>query len=233
MAKIRDHSLNSTKNLPNCLCTQLTRRHVDPGAGGFRDAGVILEQLSFVMVNNEMAATKNLEHEKLGGATSSGEFGSILRALFSPEPEAQFAWQRWSGLGKHGVCVIGFETAPAVYTITHDASKRTIHTRARGLIFADRDTRMVMRLHMECDGIPPDFPIQSVTISQDYDFAGIGGQQSMLPLHSGIRSREGNRRTWNQVSYRSYHKYGAESTMRFDTSEQPAGKRKAEKPVKQ
>lgn len=241
VAEIRDNSLNYTKNLPNYLCTQITRRHVDPGTGSFRDADVILEQLSFFdqkenytvkMVNNSMVTSNSVQHDKLGGATSSGEFGSILRAIFAPESETQFAWQRWSGLNRHWVYVISFQTGQPMYTITHDGSKRTIHTRTHGLIFADRDTRMVMRLHMECDGIPPDFPIQSVSLDQDYDFQEIGGQPYMLPLHSDVRSREGNYRAWNEVTYRSYHKYGAEASISFDTGDQPADKLKEEKPKK-
>ena len=82
------------------------------------------------------------------------------------------------------------------------------------------------------DGIPPDFPIQSVTLDQDYDFQDIGGRQFVLPLHSDIRSREGKYRAWNEVTFRSYHKYGTESTITFDTGDQPADKLKEEKPKK-
>jgi len=38
------------------------------------------------------------------------------------------------------------------------------------LIFADRDTKSVMRIKIECDTIPPDFPIQQVSLNLDYDF---------------------------------------------------------------
>ena len=241
ISDIRDNALNYTRSLPNYLCTQITKRHVDPGTGSFRDADVILEQLSFFdqkenyavkMVNNSMVTDNSVRHDKLGGATSSGEFGSILRAIFASESETQFTWQRWTGLNRHWVYVIGFETGQPMYTITHEGSKRTIHTSTHGQIFADRDTRMVMRLHMECDGIPSDFPIQSVTLDQDYDFQDIGGRDYVLPLHSDIRSREGNYRAWNEVTFRSYHKYGTESTITFDTTDQPADKLKEEKPPK-
>jgi hypothetical protein len=241
VSEIRDNALNYTQSLPNYLCTQITKRHVDPGTGSFRDADVILEQLSFFdqkenytvkMVNNSMVTNNSVQHDKLGGATSSGEFGSILRAIFAPESETQFTWLRWSGLNHHWVYVIGFQTEQPMYTITHGGSKRTIHSRTHGQIFADRDTRMVMRLHMECDGIPSDFPIQSVTLDQDYDFQDIGGRDYVLPLQSDIRSREGNDRAWNEVTFRSYHKYGTESSISFDTGDQPADKLKEEKPPK-
>jgi hypothetical protein len=241
VSEVRDNSLNYTRSLPNYLCTQITRRHVDPGTGSFHDADVILEQLSFFdqhenytvkMVDNRMVTDNSVQHDKLGGATSSGEFGSILRAIFAPESQTEFTWQRWSGLNRRWVYVIAFQTGQPMYTIRHEESKRTVHTRTHGLIFVDRDTRMVMRLHMECDGIPPDFPIQNVTLDQDYDFQDIGGQSFMLPLHSEVRSREGRYRSWNEVTYRSYHKYGADTSISFDTTDQPADKLKEEKPPK-
>ena len=223
LAEIRENSLNYTKNLPNYLCTQVTKRRIDQGNGSWRDADTIIEQLSYfeqkesykvMMVNNSMV-TGTKEHDQLGGAVSSGEFGSILRAVFSPESETDFRWERWGGLRGHWQYVFAFETGQPIYSIRHDGSKRTVHARTRGLIFADRDTKMVMRLHLECIGIPADFPIQSVTLDQDYDFTDIAGQQFMLPLHSDVRSREGQYKSWNEVTYRSYHKYGADTSIRI------------------
>lgn len=241
VSEIRENSLNYTQNLPNYLCTQVTRRHVDPGTGSFRDSDVIIEQLSFFdqhenytvkMVNNDMVTSNKVQHDKLGGATSSGEFGSILRAIFAPESEATFGWERWGLLtggngSRHRVYVLSFQTEQPVYQITHEGSKRTIRARVHGRIFADADTKMVMRLHLECDGIPPDFPIQTVTLDQDYDMQDIGGRDYMLPLRSDVRSREGNYRSWNEVTFRSYHKYGTESTITFDSPDpQPLKEKK-------
>src|SRR5207237_793030 len=155
-----------TGNLPNYLCRQLTKRRIDPtGEGNWRDTDVILEQLSFfdqkenykvVMVNNSMV-TNNLQHDQLGGATSSGEFGSILRAIFAPESQTDFAWERWTGLRGHWLQVFSFRTGQPIYSIRHADSKRTIVARARGQVFIDRDTHVVMRIHLECEGIPADF----------------------------------------------------------------------------
>ena len=71
-----------------------------------------------------------------------------------------------------------------------------------------------------------------MTLDQDYDFADIAGQQFMLPLHSDVRSREGKYQSWNQVTYHGYHKYGAEATITFDTSDLPEDKLKEQKPKK-
>jgi hypothetical protein len=178
-----------------------------------------------MMVNNSME-TGGRKHEQLGGAVSSGEFGSILRAIFAPESLTDFNWEKWSGMHGHWVYVFAFETGEPIYSITHDGSKRTIQARTYGLVYVDRDTKMVMKLHLECEGIPADFPIQNVTLDQEYDFAEIAGQQFMLPLHSDVRSREGRYQSWNEVTYRSYHKYSADATLSFDATEPPPAEKK-------
>ncbi len=224
--EVRANSLNYTDSLPNYICRQVTRRRVDPTGSGsaFRDTDTIVEQLSFfekketykvVMVNNSMV-TNNLQHDQLGGATSSGEFGSILRAIFAPESGTDFEWERWTGLRGRWQHVFSFRTSQPIYTIRHGDSKRTIVTRARGQVFVDRETHMVTRLHFECEGIPSDFPIRSVTLDQDYDFADVGGQQFLLPLRSDVRSREVGYESWNEVSFSGYRKFAADATITFD-----------------
>lgn len=223
--EVRANSLHYTDTLPNYICRQVTRRRVDPtGAGGWRDVDVIVEQLSFfekkesykvVMVNNSMV-TNNLQHDQLGGATSSGEFGSILRAIFAPESAASFTWERWATLRGRVQHVFQFETARPIYTIRHGDTRRTVAARVRGQVFVDRETRMVMRIHFDCEGIPADFPIRGVTLDQDYDFADVGGQQFLLPLRSDIRSREKGYHSWNEVSFSGYRKFAADATITFD-----------------
>ena len=105
--EIQQNALNYTKNLPNYICTQVTKRHVDPtGTESYRLADTIMEQLSFVdqkenyivKMINDTPVTNNMTHEKLGGAKSSGEFGSILHTIFDPETQTQFTWERWTTL---------------------------------------------------------------------------------------------------------------------------------------
>jgi hypothetical protein len=219
----REKALNYTKTLPDYMCRQVTKRHVDPDGSGWRDTDQIVEELTFFeqkenykvkMVNNSMV-TNNLQHDQLGGSTSSGEFGSILHAIFAPESETEFTWDRWANIRGKRQAVFNFHTGQAIYSIKHGESKRTIMTRTHGQVFVDGDTKVVTRLHLECEGIPEDFPIRAVTLDQDYDFADIGGQQFMLPLHSDVRSREGRYQSWNEVSFSGYRKFSADTNITF------------------
>jgi hypothetical protein len=244
--EIQQNALNYTRNLPNYICSQYTKRHVDPtGTESWRLADTVLEQLSFVdqkenykviMVDDKMV-TNNLTHEKLGGAKSSGEFGSILHTIFDPETQTEFTWERWTSLrredGLHPTYVFAFRVGQPRYGILHEPSKRSVNVGFHGQVFADRDTKAVMRVQMECDGIPPDFPIQSVKLVLYYDIVDIAGQNFVLPLQSEVRSREGKFLAWNEVSYHSYHKYSADASISFGPPEEiPTEKLKEQPPKK-
>lgn len=246
--EIQQNALNYTKSLPNYICSQYTKRHVDPtGTESWRLADTILEQLSFVdqkenyivkMVDNKIV-TNSLKHEQLGGAKSSGEFGSILHTIFDPDTQTEFTWERWTSLRPQDgrlrpTYVFAFRVRQPRYGILHELSKRSVNVGFHGHVFADRDTKAVMRVQMECDDIPPDFPIQSVKLVLYYDIVDIAGQNFVLPLQSEVRSREGRFLSWNEVSYHSYHKYSADASISFGPPEDiPAEKLKEQPPKKQ
>lgn len=239
--EVRENALNYTDNLPNYLCTQVTKRRVDPtGSGDWRVTDTILEHLSFfdhretykVIMVNDSPVTSPLEHNQLGGATSSGEFGSILHSIFAPQTRTEFQWARWATLRGQRAMVFSFHTGEPMYSITHQESKREITTRTHGEVLVDQDTHMVMRINMQTEGIPADFPIQGVSVLLDYDFGEISGQRYLLPLHSSVRSREGRLASWNEVSYVSYRKFGTESNITFETTDIPEDKLKETPPKK-
>jgi len=241
---IREAALAYTENLPNYICTQVTERRVDPtGAGDWRKQDTIQEQLSYndrqenykvVMINDRLALDK--KHDQLGGATSSGEFGSILRTIFDPRSETEFEWARLVRLarpnGERVVNALNFRVRQPAYTIQHQGSGRSISVGFHGLIWADRDTSSILRIKFDCDGIPADFPIQSVALDLNYDFVEIAGQHYALPLLSEIRSKEGRLGSWNQARYANYRKFGADATISFDTPDLPVADKLVEKPVK-
>jgi hypothetical protein len=246
LAEIKESALNYTKNLPNFICMQVTRRYVDQsGLENYRLFDTIAEKLSYfeqkedykVVSRNNIPVTTNVKHEQMDGATSSGEFGSMLFDIFSPETETHFDWERWATLRGRRMHVFSFrvEQSRSKYSIRYGrgAGELTIIAGYHGLIYADRDTHMVMRIKMECDHIPVDFPIQSVDLDLNYDFTSISGQPFLLPLKSELHSREGKLLVKNEVEFRLYNKFGAEATIQFaDTPEPLPEENTKEEPVK-
>jgi len=229
LAEITENALTYTKSLPNFLCTQVTRRYVDAtGKESWIQQDVIQEHLSYVdghedykvvMVNDKPAI--NMSHLKLGGATSSGEFGSMLAEIFQPETQTEFHWEKWAKLRGRVMYVFNFrvEQSRSKYSILHEESRREIVSGYHGLIYADRDTGMIMRIMMQCDTIPADFPIQQVAEDLNYDFVDISGRQFVLPVRVELRSREGRYQSKNDIEFRMYRKFTTESSIIFDTPE--------------
>jgi len=243
LAEITENARNYSKSLPNFICLQVTRRYGDnSGLENYRLIDTIAERLSYfeekedykVVSVNGVPVTGGVKHEQLTGATSSGEFGSMLKEIFSPETHTEFSWERWATLRGKRMYVFNFHVTQAnsKYTIYSDSVKRTVIAGYHGLIYADRDTGMVMRIKMECEGLPLDFPVQSVDLDMNYDMAKISGVSFLLPLKSEIHSREGRFLVKNEVEFRLYNRFGADTNIQFGdvpdalpaetTNEQPA-----------
>lgn len=234
LAEITGNALNYTRGLPNFICLQVTQRHIDPTGTGnnWQLVDKIQEQLSYfehkesykvMMVNGQMVT--NREHTKLGGAISSGEFGSLMYGIFAPETQAEFTWDRWTTLGGRRMAVFAYHVpqSRSHYSIEHEGSG-TIIAGYHGFIYADRGTKMVMRILVECEEIPADFPVQDVKLDLLYDVTRIAGQEFVLPLRYEIHSRDGKYLVWNEADFRLYRKFGAEASITFDSPEEPPAK---------
>jgi hypothetical protein len=232
LAAVTENALNYSDSLPNFICLQVTQRYVDRSGGDhFVATDKIAERLSYfehkedykvISVND--APVTNRKHEQLGGATSSGEFGSMLREIFDPASQTEFQWERWGKLRDHIMHVFSFRVRleNSQYRITAEDVKRTITVGYHGLIYADRDSRSVMRITMEADDIPADFPIRSASETLDYDSIAISGEKFILPLKVQMQMRDGKSAMKNEAAFRLYNKFGADTSITFDASDSAA-----------
>ncbi len=151
LAAVRENALGYTRNLPNYICTQVTERNLDPTGTGdhFRLMDKIQEQLTYfehqenykvIMIDDKVVDNKN--HDQLGGARSSGEFGTTLYEIFDPETQAEFKWEKWGTLDAKRMYVFAFHVPQerSNFSISHETSGRRIIAGYHGLVYADRDT---------------------------------------------------------------------------------------------
>jgi hypothetical protein len=243
LAAVTQNALNYSDSLPNFICLQVTQRYVDRAGGDhFVPTDKIAERLSYfehkedykvISVND--APVTNRKHEQLGGATSSGEFGTMLREIFDPASQTEFQWERWGKLRDHIMHVFSFRVRleNSQYRITAEDVKRTVTVGYHGLIYADRDSRSVMRITMEADDIPADFPIRSASETLDYDSIAISGEKFILPLKVEMQMRDGKSAMKNEAAFRLYNKFGAETNIQFGDAADAAPENKSpEPPVK-
>ena len=240
LAAVTENALNYSASLPNFICLQVTQGYVDRSGGDhFAATDKITERLSYfehkedykVISVNDTPVT-NRKHEQLGGATSSGEFGTMLREIFDPASQTEFQWERWGKLRDHIMHVYSFRVRleNSQYRITAEDVKRTVTVGYHGLIYADRDSRSVMRITMQADDIPADFPIRSASETLDYDSIAISGVKFILPLKVEMQMRDGKSAMKNEAAFRLYNKFGADTSITFDAPDAATVEPKATDP---
>jgi hypothetical protein len=225
LAAVKEYAVNYTKNLPNYVCVQITRRRIEPTERGYMPQGdEVQELLSFVdgkesykveMVNGK--SQPNLKHEQLGGVVTSGEFGKLMSDIFDPASGTEFHWDHWAtALRGKPMYVFGYSMPKSSgYSMYHVESKREYTSAYQGLIFADLQTKEIMRITMETVGVPADFPIHEVKITLDYNPTKIADQEYVLPYRFELTSKEVRAETTNRADYRLYQKFGAEASITF------------------
>jgi hypothetical protein len=224
IAEARHNALTYTEGLPDYICLQVTRRFVDP-------SGLEMSWLKYDEIKTRVSYVENRENyevisvdnrpvdkgiHELGGATSSGEFGTMLREVFDPGTRTEFSWARHSLLRGRGVYVFGFRVARGRSGWRLTVQPDEYVAGYSGLVYIDKESERVMRLYMKADNIPSDFPMQEAQSRLDYDFIEISGNNYLLPLRARVRLRQGKILARNEVEFRLYRKFSAETTISFD-----------------
>jgi|HubBroStandDraft_5_1064220.scaffolds.fasta_scaffold49317_2 hypothetical protein len=230
LAGIRDYALNYTANLPNFLCNQITHRQVDQTGSGdhYREMDKLQEQLTYfehretykvMAVNGQMVSNK--DHLKLGGAISSGEFGSMMYEIFEPQTDTEFTFDHVGTWDGRRVNEFRYRVQKELshYSIYHEGVNRTIIAGYHGLIYAAADSNAVVRITLECEEIPHDFPVQDIKLDLRYGIAKISDQEYMVPVKWDMRSRDGKYLSWNSAEFALYRKFETTSTLKFDTDD--------------
>jgi len=238
LADAAEYVLNHELSLPNFICTQTTQRFEDPsGKENWRSVDLIVERLTYFEHREEYKVFElnghavNLSHEELGGATSSGEYGSVLKGIFAPASDAHFAWERFYTLRGRKMHVFSYNVAASKsdYHIVVPHKRLDLVAAYHGLVFVDVDRHAVHRITMHADAIPRNFPVQDVSLALDYAYVRISGEDYLLPLEYELRSRDTGWYLKNDVTFSEYRKFGADSNVRFG---EPSESRPDPAPVK-
>ena len=240
------NAMHYTASLPDFICTEMVHRYelvpaVPPGAerkrgqpappptAGFWTAKDVLsvklsyfdnrENYKLILVNGKK--TKET-YESSGGATSEGDFGSILLGIFAPDSGTKFQWDHWTHLRKRVTQVYSYRTTRDRSHSEIGVSGHRVKTGRRGFIYADNETQMVMRIVGEAVEIPGGFPVTAEWSMLDYDYATISGQQFLLPLRADMRMDTARLDVKNVIEFKDYRKFTGESTISFDGPNLPA-----------
>lgn len=223
---MREYASNYDKNLPDFICVQVTRRYADPtGMELWQKQDTVTAKLSYyedrenydvILVNNR--PVQNVSLRDVGGSTSTGEFGSLLRAIFNPKSQTSFRWLRYGTLRGRLMHVFFYQIARenSEWSMRYEDLEPIIVAH-EGLIYVDHDTELIMRIAMQTKGVPASYPLSSASTTLDYDFTKIGEQEFVLPLRAEVRMRASKLLSKNEVEFRLYRKYSADTVITFDT----------------
>lgn len=228
LEQIRRYALNYSKSLPDFLSLQVTRRYIDrhfaansePSWSPVDRVAAKLtyfgqtEKYELLSANDNSLFGK--EYESVGGAISTGEFGTVLKQIFDPQSAAEFHWERWGTLRGQLTHVYSYKIDRAHSQETIDFNHQQQITPAfHGLIFARKGSNVILRVTVEPE-IPPTFPIQEVHETIDYGEADISGQKFILPLSAEVIMRSDRIANRNEIEFRAYRKYSADTSIKFD-----------------
>src|SRR5689334_435855 len=240
LTEVRQYALNYSKTLPDFICTQVTRRFAAPGPGtryggradsqpSWQSLDTLTIKLSYfeqkedyklILVNNNVTTQ---DFRTIGGATSTGDFGSLMRDVFEPSTLARFDWDHWGTLRGRRVMAFNYHVAQAhsQWHINYDR-KLDIVPAYHGLVYVDKQTHQVMRITLAAEELPATFPVRKAETVLDYDFVDISGKTFLLPLKSTTLMSADDYMTRNDTEFRIYRKYSAESEIKFDVNDIPA-----------
>ncbi len=183
----------------------------------------------------------------MGGARSTGEWASLLGEIFEPSTDTDFHWVAWKNVrGKLTYeYQYGVDRQHSQETVAHGDMQKVI-TGFHGSVFIQKGTNVLLRVTVVPE-IPPDFPVQDVAQTVDYDYQRIGAEQGpdcvagtdgcfLLPTKSVVQMRDGHLGSKNDIRWRSYRKYSADTNIKFDendTAPVPDVQKKDQTPPKQ
>jgi len=95
-------------------------------------------------------------------------------------------------------------------------SKRTIAVPFKGLVYADSETRAVLRIEMKCIDIPGDSEYTGADLTLDYEPARVAGEERTLPAHYLAHFHMVRGYVTNEARFTAYRWFNADSTLKFD-----------------
>ena len=156
-------------------------------------------------------------YQDAGGASSTGEFVTVLASLFAEESQTVFKMSDTDLLRGRRAIVYEYEVKTENSHQTISASGLTdqiITTGYRGRVWIDRETYRVLRLESIAIDIPASYPVTAASRLVDYEWVKINEREYLLPSRAdvqlAVRVQREKYYSRNAISFRGYRKFGAE-----------------------
>jgi hypothetical protein len=235
----RDYALNYSTNLPDFICTQVTKRFgaARPGTkyGGAADGDPrwqsfdeLTMRLSYsrekgetykLILHNNTPTTQ--DYNSVGGSSSYGDFGTMLKQIFARNSETRFEWDHWGTLRTQRVMAFAYHVSQeySQYHVAVPDQHLDVIAAYHGLVELDKRTHKIMRITSEADVMPAGYPVKSTKSVLDYDYIDLSGRTFLLPLKGQVFMTASDIVTRNDLSFHNYRKYSADASISFGDDE--------------
>jgi hypothetical protein len=224
----REAAFSFVETLPNYVVKQFTTRYGTEAARGGKTSWRAIDTVTADVVSEDgKESYKNIlvngkpprEAVEKTGAWSSGEYASLLQDILSTQTDADFH-------GQHATTIVG--RAAYRYDLSVQKANSHWHVYAAsesyspeytGSIWIDKQNYRVLRIELAAQKLPKSFLLDTVESAVDYDYVQIGDGKFLLPSHSEALScvRGTSDCTRNVIDFRNYRKFGAETSITFET----------------
>jgi len=223
--KARGVAVAYVEGLPNYVCQEVTTRYIsETRQPSWQVIDVVAAE---VVYENRKESYRNLtingkptkKAPEDTGAWSTGEFGTILRNLFDPGSDADFRYTEDDTIERQSASVYKFAVERQRSSWKIWVPGQYILPAYKGSIWIDKHTANVLRIEMQAEEIPQEFPRIAVETAVDYDYITLGTPDKfLLPVHAEVLScaRGSNECERNVIEFRNYHKFTGESTIKFN-----------------
>jgi hypothetical protein len=228
LAKMKDAAVNYAERLQDFLCVELIKRSKED-AGPFkhwqaldaqeREVGYISHQEHYrvLSVNGKPPTVPKI---KPGYFLPSGEFGTVLGYIFDPKSAAKFEWDHAEQSGDRRWCVFRYRVTTAESTMILYANGDRVHLRHHGLVYADCDTSMPMRIQIDAEPAAVVQKLSKIALGYEIDvryaLTPIGEKEFLLPQSAEETVRFGSTQTKVEIQFQQCRKYESSSTVTFD-----------------
>jgi len=225
LERIAQNALQSQEQLPDFVCTQLTKRREDPSGKGkrFKLRDTLEVEFTFVerhpnwkLLKVNGRPTRFSYDDIRSGFISDAilQFFSLPGTLFGGDDPVRFEWKRQETADARRLEVFAFRVPPSAshLQLSNDFASNVVGF--HGFIFADPATSMLARIEVQLE-LPRSDVVRESSIDVDYGMVTIADRQFLLPVKAVARLRTSSKASENETDVVRYQKYSADSSVKF------------------
>jgi hypothetical protein len=228
LAKTRAATLEALDQMPDFVVKQLVSRAYARGRSqNWRTNDRLVVGVSYrpsegeryrlLSVNGVTGpdAQEKSDYVQAGGASSTGEFVTVLKELFADRSQTEFKPLDTDTLRGRRTVVYSYDIKKANSRWELKTDGAAVIAGQRGKVWVDREKARVLRVEFESTDVPDTFPITAANVAIDYDWVTIPSQgEYLLPSRSLVVmttvARGETQQARNEIRFRNYQKYGTE-----------------------